>query len=56
MGPHKIRQMMKSEREMAKARFDEQQVFDKIKAEYTRLLGKKGLPLPETSVVRPKTM
>ena len=43
-------------REMAKARFDEQQVFDKIKAEYTHLLGKKGLPLPETSVVRPKTM
>jgi len=32
---------------MAEDRFDERQVFEKVKAEYRRLLQDKGLPLPE---------
>ncbi|MFN7930706.1 MAG: glycosyltransferase family 4 protein [Blastocatellia bacterium] len=33
-------------RKLACAKFDEQLVFDKVKAEYTRLLRARGLPLP----------
>jgi glycosyltransferase involved in cell wall biosynthesis len=42
----KARKMGQEGRRMALERFDEQLVFAKVKAEYIRLLGEKGLPLP----------
>jgi glycosyltransferase involved in cell wall biosynthesis len=42
----KARQMGETGRQMALAQFDEQLVFAKVKAEYTRLLQAKNLPLP----------
>ncbi len=38
-------------RAKAVAEFDEQLVFDKVKAEYARLLREKGLPVPEPRLV-----
>lgn len=43
----KRRQMGERGRQIAVARFDEQLVFDKVKAEYHRLLVEKNLPAPE---------
>jgi glycosyltransferase involved in cell wall biosynthesis len=37
-------------RKMALARFDERLVFEKVKAEYARLLTEKGLPVPPGSI------
>jgi glycosyltransferase involved in cell wall biosynthesis len=37
-------------RRIALERFDEQLVFEKVKAEYARLLREKGLPVPQSSV------
>jgi hypothetical protein len=34
-------------RRMVLERFDERLVFEKVKAEYARLLQEKGLPVPE---------
>lgn len=43
-----LRQRMGEEgRRMALERFDERLVFEKVKAEYVRLLREKGLPVPE---------
>ena len=38
-------------RAKAVAEFDEQLVFEKVKAEYARLLREKGLPVPEPRLV-----
>jgi glycosyltransferase involved in cell wall biosynthesis len=47
LGERNTAQRMGSEaRRMAAERFDEQTVFQKVKAEYRRLLHEKGLPLP----------
>lgn len=43
----KARRMGEEGRRMARERFDEQLVFEKVKAEYARLLREKGLPAPE---------
>lgn len=43
----KARDMGAEGRRIALERFDEQRVFDLIKAEYARLLREKGLPVPE---------
>ena len=43
----KARRMGKEGRRMALERFDERLVFEKVKAEYGRLLREKGLPVPE---------
>jgi len=43
----KARRMREEARRMALERFDEQVVFEKVKAEYARLLREKGLPVPE---------
>ncbi len=45
-GREKARCMSEEGRRMALERFDERLVFDKVKAEYVRLLGEKGLPGP----------
>jgi len=45
--PEKACHMGEEGRRMAKARFDERLVFERVKAEYARLLTKKGLPLPQ---------
>lgn len=42
----KARRMGQEGRRMALERFDEQLVFEKVKAEYVRLLREKGLPVP----------
>ena len=47
--PEKACHMGEEGRRMAKARFDERLVFERVKAEYARLLTKKGLPLPQAS-------
>ncbi len=39
-------------RRMALERFDERLVFEKVKAEYARLLQEKGLPMPELCLIR----
>jgi hypothetical protein len=36
---------------MALERFDERPVFEKVKAEYARLLREKGLPVPKPQLV-----
>jgi glycosyltransferase involved in cell wall biosynthesis len=41
------RRMGEEGRRMALERFDERQVFEKVKAEYARLLREKGLPVPK---------
>jgi len=43
----KARRMGEEGRRMALERFDERLVFEKVKAEYARLLREKGLPVPE---------
>jgi glycosyltransferase involved in cell wall biosynthesis len=43
----KARRMGEEGRRMALERFDERLVFEKVKAEYARLLQEKGLPVPE---------
>jgi glycosyltransferase involved in cell wall biosynthesis len=43
----KARQMGEEGRRMALERFDERLVFDKVKAEYARLLQEKGFPVPK---------
>lgn len=43
----KARRMGKEGRRMAIERFDERLVFEKVKAEYARLLSEKGLPVPQ---------
>jgi glycosyltransferase involved in cell wall biosynthesis len=43
----KARRMGEEGRHMAVQRFDESLVFEKVKAEYTRLLREKGFPVPE---------
>ena len=43
----KARRMGEEGRRMALERFDERVVFEKVKAEYARLLREKGLPVPE---------
>jgi len=43
----KARRMGQEGRRMALERFDERLVFEKVKAEYARLLREKGLPIPE---------
>ncbi|MEW6505800.1 MAG: glycosyltransferase family 4 protein [Chloroflexota bacterium] len=43
----KAHRMGEEGRRMALERFDEQLVFEKVKAEYARLLREKGLPVPE---------
>jgi glycosyltransferase involved in cell wall biosynthesis len=43
----KARRMGEEGRRMALERFDERLVFDKVKAEYARLLREKGFPVPE---------
>ena len=43
----KARRMGEEGRRMALERFDEQMVFEKVEAEYARLLREKGLPVPE---------
>ncbi|MDH7486881.1 MAG: glycosyltransferase family 4 protein [Anaerolineae bacterium] len=43
----KARRMGEEGRRMAIERFDERLVFEKVKAEYARLLQEKGLPVPE---------
>ncbi|MFC1976427.1 glycosyltransferase family 4 protein [Chloroflexota bacterium] len=50
--PHreKAKQMAVEGRRMAVARFDEQLVFEKVKAKYEQLLLAKGLTVPETQV------
>lgn len=44
--PAMARPMGQQGRRLAEERFDEQRVFDKVKAEYARLLREKGLPVP----------
>ncbi len=44
--PEAARSMGEQGRQLAEERFDEQRVFDKVKAEYARLLQAKGLPVP----------
>jgi glycosyltransferase involved in cell wall biosynthesis len=44
----KARRMGEEGRRMARERFDEQLVFEKVKAEYARLLAEKGLPAPSS--------
>jgi glycosyltransferase involved in cell wall biosynthesis len=44
--PEKARQMGEEGRRMALERFDERSVFEKVKAEYARLLREKSLPVP----------
>ena len=48
----KARRMAAEGQRIARERFDEQKVFDKVKAEYARLLREKGLPVPEPRSVR----
>jgi glycosyltransferase involved in cell wall biosynthesis len=43
----RARRMGEEGRRMALARFDERLVFEKVKAEYARLLREKGLPVPQ---------
>ncbi len=43
----KARRMGEEGRRMALERFDERLVFEKVRAEYARLLREKGLPVPE---------
>ncbi len=43
----KARRMGEEARRMALERFDERLVFEKVKAEYARLLREKGLPVPK---------
>ena len=45
--PKKARQMGLEGRRIAEERFDERQVFDKVKAEYARLLGERGFSVPK---------
>lgn len=47
MDHDRARKMGEEGRRMARERFDEQIVFEKIKSEYARLLEKKGLPVPQ---------
>jgi glycosyltransferase involved in cell wall biosynthesis len=47
----KAKQMGEEGRRMAVTRFDEQLVFEKVKAEYQRLLQAKGLTVPETQFI-----
>jgi glycosyltransferase involved in cell wall biosynthesis len=44
--PEAARSMGEQGRQLAEERFDEQRVFDKVKAEYALLLHAKGLPVP----------
>jgi glycosyltransferase involved in cell wall biosynthesis len=43
----RARRMGEEGRRMVLERFDERLVFEKVKAEYARLLQEKGLPVPE---------
>lgn len=47
LDPEKARRMGAEGRQVALERFDERRVFEKVKAEYARLLQAKGLPAPE---------
>jgi glycosyltransferase involved in cell wall biosynthesis len=47
--PEKARSMGEQGRQVAEERFDEQLVFDQVKAEYARLLQAKGLPVPDSA-------
>ena len=51
--PEEVQRMSRAGRQLARERFDEQLIFNKVKAEYTRLLRLKGLslPQPETTTV-----
>lgn len=51
--PERARAMGEQGRRIAEERFDEQLVFDKVKAEYARLLAAKGLAAPERASRRP---
>jgi glycosyltransferase involved in cell wall biosynthesis len=44
--PHEAKRMGEAGRRLARERFDERQVFDRVKAEYARLLQSKHLPTP----------
>jgi glycosyltransferase involved in cell wall biosynthesis len=46
--PHEAKRMGEAGRRLARERFDERRVFDKVKAEYTRLLQDKGLLDPQS--------
>jgi hypothetical protein len=46
--PEAARHMSSEARRIATERFDEQLVFQRVKAEYRRLLREKGLPFPVT--------
>jgi glycosyltransferase involved in cell wall biosynthesis len=45
--PERAKRMGQEGRRIALERFDERLVFEKVKAEYARLLRQKGLPVPE---------
>lgn len=47
----KARRFGEEGRRLAAERFDEQLIFEKVKAEYRRLMIAKGLPIPESIVV-----
>jgi glycosyltransferase involved in cell wall biosynthesis len=49
----KAQRMGAEGRRMALERFDERLVFEKVKAEYARLLREKGLPVPQPGAGRP---
>lgn len=46
----KAQRMGQAGAKMALDKFDERILFEKVKAEYARLLGEKGLPVPQASV------
>ncbi len=48
--PEKARRMGEEGRRIALERFDERRVFEKVKAEYARLLREKGLPVPQPGI------
>ncbi len=52
----KARQMGAEGRQMAATRFDERAVFEKVKAEYRRLLLAKGFPAPDFQPVSPEML
>jgi glycosyltransferase involved in cell wall biosynthesis len=47
--PHEAKRMGEAGRRLARERFDERRIFDKVKAEYVRLLQGKGLPSPPST-------
>ena len=45
--PERARELGMEGRRMARARFNERLVFDRVKGEYRRLLAEKGLSIPQ---------